>query len=371
MVLRLTVGFRFNCRQCGGPDVPIELKRPVGDPDATYLSLAKSSGVTLTKAAATTDDPDGLSVEGSKAAGHIINIDVDKMTTRHQVTLTIHNLMIDALMTERDDRHMDLTAAMAADKVQVMVSSSTYASAAARNAGVPTHAPATFSPKIAATTTGGSDTQPTITVKRKEQGEVTVAPNSVTAGSKQDFTITYKATEAMAAGDVIEITLPAGWAAPTIYQLADTKPTKEQDASYVYLSGSATRLAGTEILVIDGVGNEAAAGDPDPDGWIVQITLGTNGASKNSTVVLKYNDVTVQRALAKDPKLVIETFSGTPTGTGSLPQFPVVKLAEDTIEVKEAADGSGMVTFMYEGENVTSMSGKDHAGVAPRIEHKR
>ena len=30
-----------------GPDVPIELERPVGDPDATYLSLAKSSGVTL------------------------------------------------------------------------------------------------------------------------------------------------------------------------------------------------------------------------------------------------------------------------------------------------------------------------------------
>ena len=100
------------------------------------------------------------------------------------------------------------------------------------------------------------------------------------------------------------------------------------------------------------------------DGWIVQITLGTNGASKNSTVVLKYNDVTVQRALAKDPKLVIETFSGPPTGTGDLPQFPVVKLAEDTIEVKEAADGSGTVTFMYEAENVTSMSGKGHAGVA-------
>ena len=56
-------------------------------------------------------------------------------------------------------------------------------------------------------------------MNRKTQGEVTVAPASVTAGSKQDFTITYKATEAMEDGDVIEIKLPADWVAPTAYQL--------------------------------------------------------------------------------------------------------------------------------------------------------
>ena len=133
----------------------------------------------------------------------------------------------------------------------------------------------------------------------------------------------------------------------------------------MYLSGSATRLAGAQITVIDGDGDDAEAGDPNSNGWIVKIELGTNGASNNSTIVLKYNDVTVQRSLATDPKpkLVIETFSG-PASANDLPQFPVVKLAEDTIEVKHAADGSGKVTFMYEGNPVTSMAGKDSAGVA-------
>ena len=116
------------------------------------------------------------------------------------------------------------------------------------------------------------------------------------------------------------------------------------------------------IVVVDGNGDdEVEVGTLDPNGWIVQITLGTNGVSKNSTVVLKYNDVTVQRDLATDPKLVIETFSGS-LAVNNMPQFPVAKLAEDTIEVTHAADGSGMVTFTYEGENVTSMKGKDHTG---------
>ena len=62
--------------------------------------------------------------------------------------------------------------------------------------------------------------QPTITLNRKTQGELTIAPDTVTAGSKTDFAITYKATEALkgpvdADGnpqmpDVIEIRLP-GW----------------------------------------------------------------------------------------------------------------------------------------------------------------
>ena len=55
-------------------------------------------------------------------------------------------------------------------------------------------------------------------------------------------------------------------------------------------------------------------------------------------------------------KLKIETFSGP-----DVPQFPVKEMAKDTIEVKHAKDGSGEVTFMYGGEYVTSMSGKDRA----------
>ena len=48
-----------------------------------------------------------------------------------------------------------------------------------------------------------SDEQPTIKLTRKTQGEITVAPDTVTAGSKVDFTITYKATEALAADEAI------------------------------------------------------------------------------------------------------------------------------------------------------------------------
>ena len=106
---------------------------------------------------------------------------------------------------------------MVADKVQVMVSSSKYSSA---TRGEPTHSPATVRPKITEAD-DGSDTQPTITVNRKTLGEVTVAPASVTAGNEVDFTITYKATEAMVMDDVIEIKLTAFLDAPTVYNFND------------------------------------------------------------------------------------------------------------------------------------------------------
>ena len=341
-----------------GPPTSGELypERQPGNPEATYLSLAKSSGVMPKEPI--------LTVGGDLDDGYMIDIDVDKMTNRHQVTLTIHNLMIAKLMTARgvapSTRHVDIT--KATDLVQVMVSSSPFDSSAR---GEPLHSPATVRPKIPATTAGGSDTQPTIKVNRKTLGDVTVAPNKVPAGSKQDFTITYKVTEKLNDSDVIEIALPpetlGGWAAPTVYQLDDKKPTSEQDASYVYLSGSASRLAGTMIKIIDALGTEASEGVTEPMGWIVQITLGTKGASKNSTVVLKYNDVTVQRGLATgDDKLVVKTFSGS-TADG-LPQYPVKEQPKDTIEVINAADGSGMVTFEYDSKNVTSVKGKDHTG---------
>ena len=154
------------------------------------------------------------------------------MTTRHQVTLTVHNLKIDALMedTSRGQAHRSYRA-MVADKVQVTVSSSKYSSASRRDSGDPTHSPATFRPKVTEAD-GGSDTQPTITVNRKTLGEVTVAPASVTAGSKQDFTITYKATEAMVEDDVIEIKLPADVGSRRwLYQLDDENKLEAADGT--------------------------------------------------------------------------------------------------------------------------------------------
>ena len=121
-----------------------------------------------------------------------------------------------------------------------------------------------FTPKVAYDATVappvGSDTQPTVTVNRKTLGELTVAPTEVTAGSNKDFTITYKTTEAMEAG-VIEVKLPVDWDAPRPYQIDDLKPkrkdVKKTDPSYVYLGGSASRLEGTKISVINGDDDEA------------------------------------------------------------------------------------------------------------------
>ena len=47
-------------------------------------------------------------------------------------------------------------------------------------------------------------------------------------------------------------------------------------------------------------------------GWIVRIELGEKGVSRGNTIVLKYDDVTVQREVATgdDGKIGIQTFSG-------------------------------------------------------------
>ena len=343
-------------------DSEIFKERPVGKPDATYLSLVGSSSAVLSAKPV-------LSVSASSP--HVINIDVSQMRNRQQVTLTIHNLMIDALMAKRVNRHTPLTAAMAADKVQVKVFSGRYESSGLRDGSDPTRAPATIHKDFRISpTAGGSDTQPTITVNRKTLGEVDITPAKVPAGSVTNFKIAYKLTEDMDDNDVIEITLPpylttspASWTAPSI---SVRKPKSPPKTSHVYLSGTVTRLEPT-IRVIDGGGVvDATAGEePTDKSWIVQIALGTGKKmSKGGTITLHYDRAVVQRALAtNDPaktvepkKLVIKTFSGDESVNG-MPQYPAAEMIKDTIEVTVAADGSGMVMFEHDGNDVTTMKG--------------
>ena len=73
-------------------DSGIFTERPVGKPDATYLSLVGSSSAVLSAKPV-------LSVSASSP--HVIDIDVSQMRNRQQVTLTIHNLMIAKLSEAR------------------------------------------------------------------------------------------------------------------------------------------------------------------------------------------------------------------------------------------------------------------------------
>ena len=342
-------------------DSEIFTERPVGKPDATYLSLVGSSSAVLSAKPV-------LSVSASSP--HVIDIDVSQMRNRQYVTLTIHNLMIAKLSEARTiDRHADVT--NQTNLVQVKVFSGRYESSALRDGSDPTRAPATIHKdfRISSATAGGSDTQPTITVNRKTLGEVDITPAKVPAGSVTNFKIAYKLTEDMDDNDVIEINLPpylatspTSWTAPSI---SVRKPKSPPKTSHVYLSGTVTRLEPT-IRVIDGGDVEAVDGDTTPaKGWIVQIALGSGKTmSKGGTITLHYDRAVVQRALAtNDPaktvepkKLVIKTFSGDESVNG-VPQYPAAEMIKDTIEVTVAADGSGMVMFEHDGNDVTTMKG--------------
>ena len=187
--------------------------------------------------------------------------------------------------------------------------------------------------------------------------------------SKEDFAITYKATaKKKEEGEAIEIRLP-GWEAPTAYQLkengstADVSVSTTAEVPHVYLRGS-SRLTGTTISVIDGGGDAATVGDVDPDGWIVRIVLG-KPLSRNSTVVLNYNQAAVQRSLTSDEyPVLIEAFSGPVVGVVDgnaidiLPQFPVKEQKKITVEL--AADGSGEVTFTFDGAAVAPLTADNH-----------
>ena len=139
----------------------------------------------------------------------------------------------------------------------------------------------------------------------------------------------------MEAGDVIEIELPAGWPEPA-FDNAKVKTFKHDTDTYVNLGGSVSGLGDAEIAVLDG------------DGPVIQIKLANEAKVKGRTVIINYNNVTVQRGLAKgDEKLSVMAFSGPLVGSNpSLPQFPVA-LPHKTVEVIEAADGSGKLMFDF------------------------
>ena len=101
-------------------------ERQPGNADATYVTVDKSRSVVL--ATDTDGDPDYLSV-----AGDTVTIDVDTMSRRQYVTLTVHNFSIAALTTDRKDRYEDIETAMLTDMVQVTVLSEQYTDATARS----------------------------------------------------------------------------------------------------------------------------------------------------------------------------------------------------------------------------------------------
>ena len=93
------------------------------DPDLTYVTVdpSRSSVVLPTDV---NGDPDYLSIEGDT-----VTIDVDSMPRRQYVTLTVHNINIDASIAPRPSRYADVAAAMLMNTVQVTVLSDQYTDA--------------------------------------------------------------------------------------------------------------------------------------------------------------------------------------------------------------------------------------------------
>ena len=344
----------------------IHEERQTDDREATYVSLAPSRGVVLPEDA--NGDSTALAVDTLTG---IITISVDAMRARQTVTLTVHNLNISALTTSRPGRDTDIEAADLTDPLVVTVLSDMYADAAARDAGDPLKPPKTFTTEVAAV----SEEQPVVTVKQKESGALAVSPAEVTAGSEVDFTITYTTDEKLDGStedadgnsrfpDVIEIKLPKGWAAPMPYEINATDRAPDAMGAHIYLMGSATRFEGTVVRVINATGDDAytlggdSTGMTAPMGWIVRVELGGE-VPRNSNVILKYNDVTVQRHLTtEDDPASFEAFSGPSADVDDLPKFPVKEQAKDIVNVIHAESSSGTVKFEFDDEGVvTSMSG--------------
>ena len=354
-------------------DETIYEKRESG---ATWLDLKPSGGVIVRPGKDLDPDNEGkflntpaslTVVDATETNGWIILVDVDKMASRQNITLTIRDLKVPKLKENREgSRYNDIESEDGMEKVQVEVFSGHYVTPADRNNAMGVTEPDIL-PNEVDPEDDENEEQPTITLTRRKQGTLTLSDDKVNAGSTESFAITYKAGEdGLKKGDVIEIRLPKGWKEPMLYQLDDDKPTSAErdasDASYVYLK-EASRLDGTVIHLIDNLGESAYFNDTDgiptadrddsvtvSDGWFVQIVLG-KAVSRNSTIVLNYNDAIVQRHLTSDEELaLIEAFSGPVVGADDnviLPQFPVEEQRKITVE--RAADGSGEVMFAFDG----------------------
>ena len=120
------------------------------------------------------------------------------MTSRQHLTLTIKNLQVPELDEPRDDRYGDIEAEDGMDKFQVKVLSDHYVTPAQRNGTAdgaqryPQSRQMILNLKILSKASF-SEFQPTIPLTRKKLGTLAIAPDKVPAGSKTNFTITYKA----------------------------------------------------------------------------------------------------------------------------------------------------------------------------------
>lgn len=146
--------------------------------------------------------------------GQTINVHLDKLLYGKTVYIRIYNVAIPAIT----DRVRDETSRMIETLEQVVVTSQSGSSYAFTG-----HTPYSFLPEVGTvdsesnTVQGGSDTQPTVTVKEKKLGEVKVTAE-VTEGEEESVSIEYVATEDLAVkdGDAptfgrIQVTLPEAW----------------------------------------------------------------------------------------------------------------------------------------------------------------
>ena len=185
-----------------GPDVEADFHLDRQSGKATYLTRSSRGVSFATEDSADPDDDDGdpvFSVSGSLIDGWMIDVDVTDMKSSDHFTVTIHNLKVSKLGVERDDRDMDIDDDDLASKKyrQVTVYSGSYPD---EERDAPVMPPKSFDPDEVTAAKGGSDVQPTITVNRKSQGKLTVAPEKVTAGAEENFKITYEVDELVEAG---------------------------------------------------------------------------------------------------------------------------------------------------------------------------
>ena len=201
------------------PENQINEKRVPGTSGLTYL-ISKYRKAAFEAAEDDDDDVDGLNATYSSSTFQwTITIDVDDMQNNGYVLLTIKDLMIPALTINRDSRVADIDADRLAGLMgEVIVLANQYDAVVDTDLGdvggvdgqdydggqntgrdsadmltsSNSHPPEDIHED---NKVEGKD-QPQVTVERKKLGKLTVSKDSVTAGSLNDLTLTYKFTEA-------------------------------------------------------------------------------------------------------------------------------------------------------------------------------